>query len=133
MAGRWRDGLADAGTSYRLTPGVGVHHPPLAPHRINNGDEVSISLSMYYTLPATDDRAHVYQANFFLRKLGLHPRPPGQSRLVDEAKIRFIRALSMAHPRTQDERLYSGISRLGMPLRLAKRKSAPRGGAQTAA
>jgi hypothetical protein len=130
VAGRYRPELANMGTSYRLTPGIGVHHPPLAPHLIKNGDEISISLSMYYTLPETDFRAHVYQANFFLRKLGLHPKPPGQSRFVDEAKNRFMQALSMSHPRTHDERLYSGVARLGMPLRLMKKVVPHRTGAR---
>jgi hypothetical protein len=130
VAGRWRSDLAARGTNYRLVPGVGVHHPPLAPHLIKNGSEVSISLSMYYTLPETEYRAHVYQANFLLRKMGFQPRPPGQSWLVDEIKNRFIRSVSMSHPRTHDEQLFSGIARLGTPLRWARRLAARRAGVQ---
>jgi len=121
VAARYRSELADVGTSYWITPGIGVHHPPLAPHRINNGSEVSISLSVYYTMPDTEYRAHVYQANFFLRKLGLHPRPPGVSPALDAFKNRAIQAFSMSHPRTHDEALFSGIARLAMPVRIAKK------------
>jgi hypothetical protein len=121
IATRYRDEVERSVTRYQLTPGVGVHHPPLAPHRIKNGDEVSISVSFYYTMPETEYRARVHQVNFLLRKLGLRPRPPGQSALVDEAKNRFIHMLSKPHPRTHDEALYSGIERLTAPARIAKK------------
>ena len=119
LAGRYRDELAEAGTLYTLTPGVGVHHPPLAPHLIRNGCEVSVSLAIYYVMSEMEYRARVYQVNFCMRKMGLHPRPPGESPWVDAAKERLIRALSMSHPRTHDEMLYSGIRRLTAPARMA--------------
>jgi hypothetical protein len=121
IATRYRDEVERTVTHYQLLPGVGVHHPPLAPHRIKNGDQVSISVSFYYTMPETEYRARVHQVNFLLRKLGLQPRPPGQSALVDDAKNRFIRMLSKPHPRTHDEALYSGIERLTAPARIARK------------
>ena len=120
IAGRYRAQVEDAAACFHLRPGVGVHHPPLWPHRIRNGDEVSISLSIYYSLPETDYRARVYQVNFFLRKLGLHPRAPGQSPFADAAKNGLIRAVSKAHPRTHDEMLYSGVDRLTAPARVVR-------------
>ncbi|MDQ7955697.1 MAG: cupin-like domain-containing protein [Rhodocyclaceae bacterium] len=120
LAARYRDELAEAGTPYTLTPGVGVHHPPLAPHLIRNGSEVSVSLAIYYVMSDMEYRARVYQVNFCMRKMGLHPRPPGESPWVDAAKERLIRALSMSHPRTHDEMLYSGIQRLTAPARMAR-------------
>jgi len=63
----------------------------------------------------------VYQVNYCMRKLGLRPRPPGESAFSDHTKIKLMRALSTSHPRTHDEMLYSGISRLSAPFRWVKR------------
>jgi hypothetical protein len=121
VAGIYRDELAHAGKAWTLRPGIGVHHPPLAPHRIQNGKDVSVSLSLYYSMPEMEERGHVYQANYCMRKLGLRPRAPGESALSDGMKIKFMRALSTSNPRTHDELLYSGVSRLAAPFRWAKR------------
>ena len=121
LAGRFHDAIKDAGTLYHLSPGLGVHHPPLAPHLIRNGDQVSISVAFYFVLPPQERVAHIYQANHFMRKLGLHPRPPGESGFSDWAKDSLMTAISKSHPTSYDERLYSGVQRLGSPTRLAKR------------
>jgi len=121
LAGRYRDELKDAGKCHHLSPGVGVHHPPLAPHLIRNGDEVSVSVAFYFVLPSQERIARVYQSNHFLRKLGLRPRPPGVSSLSDWAKNSLIEVVSKSHPTSYDERLYSGVQRLGSPSRFAKR------------
>jgi len=120
MAGRYRDELASAGTAFTLTPGVAVHHPPLAAHKIQNGNAVSISVAIYYTMPDMEDRARVHQANYCMRRLGLTPRPIGESAFWDATKVRFMRSLSKRRPLTHDEMLYSGVERLGAPFRLAK-------------
>ncbi|MFM9923196.1 hypothetical protein VLK31_09420 [Variovorax sp. H27-G14] len=120
VAGIYRDELESASSSWRLAPGIGVHHPPLAPHRIQNSNNVSVSLSLYYAMPDMEERGHVYQANYCMRKLGLSPRAPGESALSDGMKIKFMRALSTSNPRTHDELLYSGVSRLAAPFKWAK-------------
>ena len=121
MAGIYHEALDRVGHAYALTPGVGVHHPPLAPHRIDNGAAVSVSLSLYYAMPDMEERAHVYQVNYCMRKLGIRPRSPGESAFWDRAKIGLMRALSTADPRTHDDMLYSGIERLSAPFRWARR------------
>lgn len=121
LAGRYRDEIKDAGKCHHLSPGLGVHHPPLAPHLIRNGDEVSVSVAFYFVLPSQERIARVYQSNHFLRKLGMHPRPPGYSSLSDWAKNKLMEVVSKSHPTSYDERLYSGVHRLGSPTRLAKR------------
>ncbi|SEK16577.1 MULTISPECIES: cupin-like domain-containing protein [unclassified Variovorax] len=120
VAGIYREELEQAATAFLLKPGIGVHHPPLAPHRIRNRDDVSVSLSVYFSMPEMEERGHVYQANYCMRKLGLRPRAPGESALADGMKIKFMRALSTSHPRTHDELLYSGVSRLAAPFKWAK-------------
>ena len=52
---------------------------------MQNDDNVSISLSVNFTWNDWE-RANVHRANFLLRKLGMSPRPPHQSALVDTAK-----------------------------------------------
>ena len=120
MAGRYRDELNVAGQHFHLTPGFGVHHPPLAPHLIRNGGEVSVSAAFYFILPSQERVARVYQINHFLRKLRLHPRPPGQSRLSDWAKYKVMESVSKSHPKSYDERLYSGVNRVASAPKMVK-------------
>jgi hypothetical protein len=112
QAGRYRPELAGKSVCHHLQPGWAVHHPPLAPHLVHNGDEISVSVSVYYSLAPADARAHVYQANYVLRRMGLRPRAPGSSRLGDLIKSTSLRAMSNRSPRTREERLFSGIERV---------------------
>ncbi|HEY4340644.1 MAG TPA: hypothetical protein VGM97_11935, partial [Steroidobacteraceae bacterium] len=121
MAGRYRDDLATAGQSFILKPGVAVHHPPLAPHLIRNGKEISVSVSLYYVTAEMEDQARVHQANYCLRKLGFRPRPVGSSSFWDGVKSGAMKGISKSKPRTHDEMLYSGIQRIAAPMKLAKR------------
>jgi len=84
--------LQDRAHVYTMTPGVGVHIPVNAPHWVKNGKTPSVSLSINFEYKART-RSDVYRANFFLRRLGLHPRPPGQSELRDRAKRLALPAL----------------------------------------
>ncbi|WP_213955625.1 hypothetical protein [Variovorax sp. dw_954] len=121
LAAKFRSEVEDTGIEYLLRPGVGVYNPPLSPRVTRTGDEVSVSISIHYSLPEADARAHVYQANYVLRTLGLRPTPPGRSQALDRAKHRFMTALSKSRPRSYDEAIFSGVDRLGAPLRVAKR------------
>lgn len=119
MAGKYREEISSRGKAYRLTPGLAVHHPPLAPHLVKNGDNPSISISVYYTSSDLDTRARIYQMNYCMRQLGLTPNPPGRSIVVDRLKETAIRAVSKSRPKTYDEHLYSGINRIRFPFRAA--------------
>lgn len=77
--------LQDRANSYKLAPGTGVHIPVNCPHWIENDDNISISLSVNFQFQ-DPFRANVYRANFLLRKLGLHPTPPGRSAVLDSVK-----------------------------------------------
>jgi hypothetical protein len=120
MAGKYRDELNNRGSVYRLTPNTAVHHPPLSPHLIHNGDNVSISLSAFFSLPEANFRASIYQTNYLLRRAGLHPSPPGQSIFKDRLKNVTIRALSKSKPRSWEEDLFSGIDNVRFPMRVAR-------------
>lgn len=84
-AARYKPELQSRAASYRLVPGNGVHIPVNCPHWLQNDDNVSVSLSVNFQFKDTL-RANAYRANYFLRKLGVHPQPPGKSSSLDNAK-----------------------------------------------
>ena len=82
-------------TSYKLRPGNGVHIPVNCPHWVENDDNVSVSLNVNVQFKDTL-RANTYRANHALRRLGLTPRPPGQSPSVDYLKSHSMVAVVAA-------------------------------------
>jgi hypothetical protein len=76
-----------------LQPGQGLHFPVAVPHWVKNGPEVSVSFSITFRSASSEGRELVYRANARLRKLGLSPRPPGQSVLLDSTKRAAFAAL----------------------------------------
>ncbi len=71
-----------------LKPGDGVHIPINAPHWVQNGDDISISVSINYHSWGSE-RANIYRINRYLRKIGLKPTPPFQSPTQDFIKRRL--------------------------------------------
>ncbi len=84
-AGRYKPELQQRSTPLRLVPGNGIHIPINDPHWLQNDDNVSISLSVNFTLKDSE-RANLYRANYFLRKAGLQPDPPFTSPVGDVMK-----------------------------------------------
>jgi Cupin-like domain len=74
------------GREFHISPGDALYHPPLAPHWVKNGPNVSISVSMSFNTTALDRRARVYQANRILRSVGVDAPPPGRSRFLDDLR-----------------------------------------------
>ena len=62
--------------AFALTPGDGVYVAPHAPHWVQNGGEVSVSLSITFATAASENRRRVHSINARLRRLGLSPTPP---------------------------------------------------------
>jgi hypothetical protein len=120
-AARYRTGSQERGYVYRLKPGLVVHHPPLAPHWVQNGNNVSVSVSIGFCMQSLDRRARVYQVNHLLRRMGLSPTPPGRSPLRDAVKVAGMGLFSKSEPRTIDEILFSGVNRIMAPPRAIKR------------
>jgi len=108
------------GIAYDLTPGTGVHHPVHAPHWVQNGPEISVSLSFGLCLHATNDLAKIHQINFLLRKLGLTPTPPHQSPLRDKVKIGAVNLISNRNGTSFDDVVYSGQHRMEKALKMAR-------------
>jgi hypothetical protein len=70
---------------YRLLPGNGVFNPAVFPHWLQNGPEVSVSVSINFKR-RNNATIGAYRTNNYLRKLGLRPTAPGVSPTVDRVK-----------------------------------------------
>ena len=81
--------------SYELEPGMGAYMPSLAPHWTLNGDEPSVTLSMFFRTRASERHEAAQAVNARLRRIGLSPRPPGESVSADRAKAAVMQ---VAHP-----------------------------------
>jgi len=88
---KYRPELENRAEVFTLQPGTGVHVPVTCPHWLKNGNNISISLSINYQFKDAR-RKNVYQANYYLRKMGLKPKPLGSSELLDSMKASAITA-----------------------------------------
>ena len=77
--------LQDRASTFELVPGGGVTNPVAFPHWVQNGSQVSISLSVNFKR-AIDDSADAHKVNRQLRRFGLKPLPPGRARILDHTK-----------------------------------------------
>jgi hypothetical protein len=90
----WRDVFQTTAFVLPLAPGQGLHFPVTVPHWVKNGPEVSISFSITFRTADSARRELLYKANARLRKLGLSPRPVGDSILLDRTKQAAFGALA---------------------------------------
>ena len=85
---------------YDLRAGHGVHIPTGAPHWVQNGDNVSIALSINFDLRSVDQMSRLYRFNNRVRRFGAKPTAPGVSAWRDRVKLaaatRLIRVAPMA-------------------------------------
>lgn len=75
---QWRDDFAAKGAQYALAPGAAVYVPVKAPHWVQNGPEVSVSLSVTWRSEWSYREAYARGMNAMLRKAGIEPRSPGR-------------------------------------------------------
>ncbi len=74
---------------YHLTAGHGVHFPSTAPHWVENGPDVSVSININFDLISVHRRLkRIYSFNRVMRRVGIRPAPPGTSRFGDAFKER---------------------------------------------
>ena len=90
----WREVFQTTAWVVPLKPGQGLHFPVAVPHWVQNGPEVSISFSITFRSEASEARELIYRANARLRRLGISPRAPGQSILLDSTKRAAFATLS---------------------------------------
>jgi hypothetical protein len=79
-------------SAYDLRAGYGLHVPPNAPHWVQNGNNVSVALSVNYELRSVGRLTDLHRFNRKLRGIGLDPVPPGRSQWRDEVKLAAYRA-----------------------------------------
>jgi hypothetical protein len=84
-AGTYKPGVEARATTFELNPGEAVHIPTHSAHWVQNGDNISVSVSLNFEYPPSTYK-YVAIANYGLRRLGLKPRRPGQSMPVDRLK-----------------------------------------------
>jgi hypothetical protein len=58
---------------YDLKPGLGVHHPFIAPHRVHTGSALSISLAFTFRTQTSDRWTRAHAFNHLMRRCGLSP------------------------------------------------------------
>lgn len=80
--------------SFELRPGDGVYLPPDEPHFVQNGDTVSVSLSITFRTPRAETARHVHMFNARLRRFGVTPAPPGAGPARDRAKALVVRGVN---------------------------------------
>jgi hypothetical protein len=84
-AADYRQSSQEKALRFDLTPGRGIHIPVTFPHWVQNGNNVSISVSVNFCF--TDQTsAYVHKVNHYIRKFGLNPKQPGRSATVDGIK-----------------------------------------------
>jgi hypothetical protein len=81
----YKEHLQDRASRFELAPGNGVTNPVTFPHWVQNGPEVSISLSVNFKR-ILDNAADAYRINKQLRRLGVQPTDPGKLAIVDQTK-----------------------------------------------
>ena len=101
---QYHDGLEARAMLFELRPGLGVHHPFIAPHLVHTGKALSISLAVTFRTLRSDVWRDAHRMNYTLRNWGRNPRPVGKSYLLDLTKatavrtIRAVRALRKQRP-----------------------------------
>jgi hypothetical protein len=85
QAAKFKDIAKERAYEFTLTPGTGVHIPINFPHWVENGDNVSISVSLGFHAVKYRPGA-VHRFNSYLRQMHLNPTPPGKRAWLDAAK-----------------------------------------------
>ena len=122
------DRLPERVSRFVLEPGDAIYIPPYTFHWVVGGPEVSVALSCSVTTEVARRTLGVHACNARLRRLGLHPRPPGERPRRDRAKVRALhgwvrfRSVSSAARR----RLRDGVAGVRSRLTGAGRHAGPR-------
>ncbi|QBR72356.1 transcriptional regulator [Beijerinckiaceae bacterium] len=94
-AGTFKPHALERATKFSLGPGDAVHIPTHGAHWVQNHDSISVSLSLNMEFPIWL-QADVYRANYYLRRLGFTPHPPGHSIIADRSKAAVTAAMRTA-------------------------------------
>lgn len=92
----WRDDFAARGTAFELQAGEAVFVPVKAPHWVQNGDAVSVSLSITWQSEWAYREMYARDMNRLLRRFGLNPASPKRYPHQNRAKSLAWRAIDRA-------------------------------------
>ncbi len=87
---RYDEKLEARARVHSLGSGQGIYMPLAAPHLVRTGAAAAITLSVVFITDSARREAAVHSANYLLRRLGVEPREPGISPVVDSAKRRGL-------------------------------------------
>jgi hypothetical protein len=92
----FNDSYRERGQQFELWEGEGLHFPVVAPHFVENGREVSVSLSITFQTTDSADRQTLHRFNRKLRRFGIKPSGVGRSPWRDHLKLSFLKTLRIA-------------------------------------
>jgi hypothetical protein len=94
-AARYKPECESRAIVYQMRPGSGVHIPINSPHWLRNKNNISVTLNVNFQFY---DRhwANLYRANYYLRRAGIAPHPPGVHPVSDRLKSAAFTVLQRA-------------------------------------
>lgn len=88
----YKPSFEDKAMTFELAPGLGVHHPFIAPHLVITGKQLSISLAITFRTHRSDVWTDAHRFNHRLRsRLGIAPGSVGSFGIIDATKASIIR------------------------------------------
>lgn len=75
---------------HQLESGDALYMPPWRPHWVKTGPHYSISISATFRTQRSRRYEYTHMVNIKLRKLGIHPRPAGESVWLDTVKSSYV-------------------------------------------
>jgi hypothetical protein len=84
---QWLPRLDPLASETRIEPGLGIHHPFIAPHVVETLEEKSVSWAITFRTRASDRTTELAKINYFLRRLGMRPGRPGSAAIGDSVKL----------------------------------------------
>ncbi len=92
----WEDAFAAKGQPFTIVPGEAIYVPVKAPHWVQNGDTVSISLSITWRSEWSYSEADARAFNYLVRKAGITPQTPAPWPSRNTGKSLAYRAIAKA-------------------------------------
>jgi hypothetical protein len=71
---------------FSLSAGKGIHQPQNAPHWVETSGDISISYSFFFETQAARKTSMTRGFNYYMRKVGAEPTPPGARPRLDAFK-----------------------------------------------
>ena len=71
---------------FQLSAGMGLHQPQNAPHWVETRGDISVSYSFFFETMGARKTSRTRGFNYYLRRAGAEPRPPGSHPRLDAIK-----------------------------------------------